>query len=862
MLLPLIVPGCGGDDTGGPLTLPPSGDAGDGSAKPDQSAESGSSEKDARETGPEPVDQDGGDAALDTTPPTPDSTTPDATTNDSPDVTVDSPAAVDADARAPAESGPDVVDAGTVDETGTSEAGDADAAADAASTPDAEEAAATDADAAAVDVAEDAPADGDAADVNCDDGDACTIDTMLADGACSHIPIVCVALDQCHVAGTCTDGVCSNPDKNDGSPCNDDNACTQTDSCQSGKCTGSNPVRCAAPDGCHLAGRCNTSDGVCEFPNLPNNTNCDDGDACTQTDKCVDGVCTGTDPILCAALDQCHLAGVCSGGICSNPNKPDNDPCSDGDACTQTDTCINGVCTGTNPVVCTALDQCHLAGVCSGGVCSNPKRADNDPCSDGDACTQTDKCVDGVCTGTNPVVCTALDQCHVAGVCTGGICSNPDKNDGDPCDDQNKCTQTDTCQSGVCTGGNPKVCTADECHDPGTCDPGTGDCSAETASAPGSVCTSIAGGRCATGACVPTFMVVRVGDGSAPLTTAATAVFLERHYLDTVGALIETIPIPTAVDGNNQPLTMNGTAISEGVLTRSVDNKYVTLAGYAAIPGTQGPGPLPVQLAISASTAASVHRVVGRVSADGTVDTSTQMNNAFDKNNVRGATSTNGSDIWVTGAGAVTGGVQYVQFGSSGASTLLISPGGGNPITTRVPLIFGNQLYFTSSGNFANVSTLGGNPPPNTGGQTPVVLPGMPTTTSTLSPYSFQLFDTNGDGAFDTLYIADERAPNVGGGVQKWLLAATAVDGGIANLWTLSATFTASGVRGLVGMKIGSNIHLIATSADASANKILYFIDDGTPNPTPTVLATSATVPGDGGAPSAATLYRGVALGP
>jgi hypothetical protein len=141
----------------------------------------------------------------------------------------------------------------------------------------------------------------------------------------------------------------------------------------------------------------------------------------------------------------------------------------------------------------------------------------------------------------------------------------------------------------------------------------------------------------------------------------------------------------------------------------------------------------------------------------------------------------------------------------------------------------------------------------------------MPTTG--ISPYSFVLFDTDGINGFDTLYVADDRAPNVGspllgGGIQKWLLLPTAVDGGTVDMWTLSATFTASAVRGLAGIKIGSDIHLIATSTETSANKILYFIDDGTPNPTPTVLATSATISVDGGAPAASTIYRGVALAP
>src|SRR5207249_1162379 len=136
-----------------------------------------------------------------------------------------------------------------------------------------------------------------------------------------------------------------------------------------------------------------------------------------------------------------HDAGVCdpASGTCSNPNKADGAACADGDACTQTDTCQAGVCTGTNPVVCAALDRCHVAGPCdpANGTCSNPNKADGSACADGDACTQTDTCQAGTCTGTNPVVCAALAQCHAAGVCdpANGTCSNPDKADGSACSD-------------------------------------------------------------------------------------------------------------------------------------------------------------------------------------------------------------------------------------------------------------------------------------------------------------------------------------------------------------------------------------------------------------------------------------------
>jgi hypothetical protein len=245
--------------------------------------------------------------------------------------------------------------------------------------------------------------------------------------------VTCTAQDQCHLAGACnpSTGLCSNPSKPDGAPCNDGSACTQTDTCQTGTCTGSNPVACTASDQCHAVGGCDPTTGLCSNPAQPDGTPCNDGSACTQTDTCQTGTCTGSNPVTCTASDQCHAVGACdpATGLCSNPAQPDGTPCNDGSACTQTDTCQTGTCTGSNPVTCTASDQCHAVGACdpTTGLCSNPAQSDGSPCNDGDACTQTDVCQTGTCTGTNPVACTPLDLCHVAGSCdsTTGQCSNP-----------------------------------------------------------------------------------------------------------------------------------------------------------------------------------------------------------------------------------------------------------------------------------------------------------------------------------------------------------------------------------------------------------------------------------------------------
>src|SRR5262245_11841257 len=135
--------------------------------------------------------------------------------------------------------------------------------------------------------------------------------------------------------------------------------------------------------------------------------------------------------------------------------KRDSD-CSDGDPCT--------------------VDRC----IRPGKTCRHIPVADGTSCDDGNACTIGDTCHTGVCTPGTAVQCTATDQCHVAGVCdpTTGACSNPNAPDGVACNDRNLCTQTDTCQGGVCEGMNSIECTAvDACHLVGTCNPSTGICS-------------------------------------------------------------------------------------------------------------------------------------------------------------------------------------------------------------------------------------------------------------------------------------------------------------------------------------------------------------------------------------------------
>jgi hypothetical protein len=98
---------------------------------------------------------------------------------------------------------------------------------------------------------------------------------------------------------------------------------------------------------------CDPATHACVHVPLADGTRCEDGNACTINDVCQGGLCFSGPFKTCSALDQCHVAGVCAPrtGECTNPNANNNIRCDDGLKCTSGDQCIDGVCTGS-PLPC------------------------------------------------------------------------------------------------------------------------------------------------------------------------------------------------------------------------------------------------------------------------------------------------------------------------------------------------------------------------------------------------------------------------------------------------------------------------------------------------------------------------------
>jgi hypothetical protein len=166
----------------------------------------------------------------------------------------------------------------------------------------------------------------------------------------------------------------------------------------------------------------------------------------------------------------CHAKlGTCEGSVCQYAFVEDA-TCDDGNACTVADTCTAGGCTGT-PMVCgaapanvcissTQLKAYDQVGACNGGLCTYASQiitCDAGGCVDG-ACV-TDPCANVTCNAP-PSGCYASP-----GTCQNGSCTYPYAN-GASCNDNNACTSSDACQSGVCVGV-PKSCNTPP---PNTCE--------------------------------------------------------------------------------------------------------------------------------------------------------------------------------------------------------------------------------------------------------------------------------------------------------------------------------------------------------------------------------------------------------
>jgi slime mold repeat-containing protein len=352
-------------------------------------------------------------------------------------------------------------------------------------------------------------------DLDCDDVNACTLDSCDPDGKCAFVD----DSNSCVDDNLCTDDSCV-PDTgcvftNNEVACDDADACTLGDTCGGGSCQpGPDTPNCddgnpCTDDSCAPASGCVSTN---------NTVACDDGDACTVGDICGAGTCQpGQIALDCDDLNPCTDDGCDPATGCTHLDNVDS--CDDSDACTEQDVCSNGSCEGVqlvcddenlctdnscdsasgcvfsdNTVACDDADACTLGDICSAGSCQPGQDApdcdddnlctddDCDPatgcthenntnsCDDNDACTLGDVCAAGDCTpGTTPLDCDDSDACTQDGCEPSSGCTHDDISAD--CDDQLGCTR-DSCDP--VTGCVNQACsTYATCLDEVcTCDPG------------------------------------------------------------------------------------------------------------------------------------------------------------------------------------------------------------------------------------------------------------------------------------------------------------------------------------------------------------------------------------------------------
>ena len=324
-------------------------------------------------------------------------------------------------------------------------------------------------------------------------------------------------------------------------------------------------------------------------------------------------------------------------------------------------------------------------------------------------------------------------------------------------------------------------------------------------------------------------IVVRIGDGSSALGTTSAAAFFDEYKTD--GTLVQSVPLPTSVQGVNKRLTLSGDKTDEGYISLSPDADKIALFGYDCDLGATAP---------STTTSASVNRVIGVLTADKSVNTTKYLNSMFSTVVARSAT-VSGDNLWVTGGNT---GIVHTTYNSTGAitaNTILATTG-------RVLSIYDGQLYISSLGSGVRMGKVGTGLPVTTG-QTITSLPGYPTGASD-APFQYVFSDQNVSiPGVDVLYVADALR-----GLLKYSFDGTD--------WVYNGVITGGSYMGLAARKVGSSMQLygtrrIGSSASTYQFQLFTITDDGGHNASfsNTVVTTLATA-------GTNTVFRGITFTP
>jgi hypothetical protein len=198
----------------------------------------------------------------------------------------------------------------------------------------------------------------------------------------------CIPQGPCAVA-FCSNGVCMNSFQANGSPCNDGDLCVTDEACLNGDCVGT-PKMCPGMGGCTL-GQCDPGTGNCVVVDGNEGSPCDDFDACTGDGVCMSGTCKKGSPLDCSALSSACAVGQCGPMGCFASPINEGGSCSDQLACTVGDHCQMGACVSGAPKTCASANPCQV-GACDAQTGNCVFSAGND----GAACTVTGSCQVGM----------------------------------------------------------------------------------------------------------------------------------------------------------------------------------------------------------------------------------------------------------------------------------------------------------------------------------------------------------------------------------------------------------------------------------------------------------------------------------
>ena len=285
-------------------------------------------------------------------------------------------------------------------------------------------------------------------------------------------------------------------------------------------------------------------------------------------------------------------------------------------------------------------------------------------------------------------------------------------------------------------------------------------------------------------------IVLQVGDGSAALTSAGTAIYLDQYT--TGGSFVNDLAIPST---GSSALVNSGTASSEGQLSLSANDQYLVLAGYNGAAGTAG---------VAGATSSSVPRGIATVDASGNYTLAATTSSYYNKNNIRGGTSDGNGNYWGAGTGSSSsGGTVYMGTGTpaqlTSANSLVIQDIAGN-------------LFYSSKANTGIYE-----------------IPGTPTS-GTVTP-SLLISDSNPSGFAFNSSMTIAYVANTSGGIDRFDL----VDG----TWTLQYNLgSGTAMNGLVADFSGTDPLIYATTEDGT--QLVEITDTGSGS-TADLLATAGS---------------------